>query len=231
MAVRGGGGKRASAITSPKGQTRDDESAPLHSPKLTQGRAHPAVVYSTPAGERQRPRVRRCHEEKTRGGVSLLLTFISNYETAFQILDTWCLRRGLGAVRHVSLSCPLPHGRVVRPPRRRGFRSIASRPNYLSTTCERRQNLNSYRGRERPFEICWMSRQSVNQHRTRLDDFVEMRIRPLIAGKSESLSNGSGLDLLLGDARSGPCPCPVMKGNGHHCVSLKHAFRPFLEVG
>jgi hypothetical protein len=90
----GGGGKRASAITSPKGQTRDDESAPLHSPKLTQGRAHPAVVYSTPAGERQRPRVRRCHEEKTRGGASLLLTFVSNYETAFQILDTARLRRG-----------------------------------------------------------------------------------------------------------------------------------------
>ena len=76
-----------------------------------------------------------------------------------------------------------------------------------------------------------MSRQSVDEHRTRLDYLVEMRIRPLIAGKSQGFSNGSGLDLLFGDARSGPCPCPVMKGNGHHCVSLKHAFRPFLEVG
>ena len=76
-----------------------------------------------------------------------------------------------------------------------------------------------------------MSRHSVNQHRTRLDDLVEMWIRPLIAGNSEGLSNGSSLDLLLGDTRSGPCPCPVMEGNGHHWVSLKHAFRPFLEVG
>jgi hypothetical protein len=49
-------------------QARDDKEAPLHSPKLTQRRAHPAVVYSTPAGERERPRVRRSHEEKTRGG-------------------------------------------------------------------------------------------------------------------------------------------------------------------
>ena len=106
MAVRGGG-KRASAITSPKGQTRDDESAPLHSPKLTQRRAHPAVVYSTPAGERQRPRVRRCHEEKTRGGVSLLLTLISNYETAFQILDTSWSEEGPGAVRHVFVIVPI----------------------------------------------------------------------------------------------------------------------------
>jgi len=36
---------------------------------LTQRRAHPTVVNSTPAGERQRPRVRRCHEEKTRAGL------------------------------------------------------------------------------------------------------------------------------------------------------------------
>ena len=42
---------------------------PLHSPKLTQRRAHPAVVYSTPAGERERPRVRRGHVEKTRGRI------------------------------------------------------------------------------------------------------------------------------------------------------------------
>jgi hypothetical protein len=75
-------------MTSPTGQTRDDESAPLHSPKLTQRRAHPAVVYSTPAGERQRPRVRRGHVEKTRGGVGPLPTSVSNYETSSQILDT-----------------------------------------------------------------------------------------------------------------------------------------------
>jgi hypothetical protein len=50
-------------------QARDDENAPLHSQQLTQRRTHPAVIYSTPAGERQRPRVRRSHEEKTRAGV------------------------------------------------------------------------------------------------------------------------------------------------------------------
>jgi len=52
-----------------KGQARDDVNTPLHSPKLTQRRAHPAVINSAPAGERERPRVRRSHEEKTRAGV------------------------------------------------------------------------------------------------------------------------------------------------------------------
>src|SRR6187551_1831326 len=50
-----------------RGQARDDENAPLHSPKLTQRRAHPAVVNSAPAGERKLTRVRRGHVEKTRG--------------------------------------------------------------------------------------------------------------------------------------------------------------------
>ena len=76
-----------------------------------------------------------------------------------------------------------------------------------------------------------MSRQSINEHRTCLDHTVEMRISPFIAGQLECLSNGSGLDFLLGDARCGPGPSPIMKGNGHDCVSLKHAFRPFHEVG
>jgi hypothetical protein len=60
---------------------------PLHSPKLTQRRAHPAVVNSTPAGERERPRVRRGHVEKTRGGGLPSPTIVSNHETAFQILN------------------------------------------------------------------------------------------------------------------------------------------------
>jgi hypothetical protein len=57
-----GGRRRARAVTA-----RGDENAPLHSPQLTQRRTHPAVIHSTPAGEQQRPRVRRSHEEKTRG--------------------------------------------------------------------------------------------------------------------------------------------------------------------
>jgi hypothetical protein len=69
-----------------EGQTRDDESAPLHSPKLTQRRAHPAVVHSTPAGERQRPRVRRGHEQKTRGGGTSIPTSVSDYEMTVHML-------------------------------------------------------------------------------------------------------------------------------------------------
>jgi hypothetical protein len=36
-----------------------------------------------------------------------------------------------------------------------------------------------------------------------------------------------GLDCFLADAGCGPSSSPVMKGNGHHCVSLRHALRPF----
>ena len=73
---------------------------PLHSPKLTQRRAHPAVVYSTPAGERERPRVRRGHVENTRGGDLPIPTVVSNHETAFQSLNRSPLRSGRGSVCH-----------------------------------------------------------------------------------------------------------------------------------
>ena len=55
-------------------RARGDENAPLHSPQLTQRRTHPAVIHSTPAGEQQRPRFRRCHEEKTRGQADCIPT-------------------------------------------------------------------------------------------------------------------------------------------------------------
>ena len=55
-------------------RARGDENAPLHSPQLTQRRTHPAVIHSTPAGEQQRPRIRRCHEEKTRGQADCIPT-------------------------------------------------------------------------------------------------------------------------------------------------------------
>jgi len=96
---------------------------------------------------------------------------------------------------------------------------------------ERRQNLNSYGRREQPIEIFLMSRQSINEDRTCFDHLVEVRIGPLIAGQLECFGNGSGLDFLVGDARCGLGPSPVMKGNKHRCVSLKHAFGPFLEMG
>jgi hypothetical protein len=73
MTVRRGG-KEGGGDCEPYGSARDDENAPLHSPKLTQRRTHPAVIYSTPAGERKRPRVRRCHEEKTRGQADCIPT-------------------------------------------------------------------------------------------------------------------------------------------------------------
>ena len=72
----------------PHGSGSRRRSTPLHSPKLTQGRAHPAVVNSTPAGERQRPRVRRGHVEKTRGGGLPPQQPVSNHETSSQILNT-----------------------------------------------------------------------------------------------------------------------------------------------
>ncbi len=71
----------------PHGSGSRRRSTPLHSPKLTQGRAHPAVVNSTPAGERQRPRVRRGHVEKTRGGGLPPQQSVSNHETSSQILN------------------------------------------------------------------------------------------------------------------------------------------------
>jgi hypothetical protein len=55
-------------------RARGVENAPLHSPQLTQRRTHPAVIHSTPAGEQQRPRIRRCHEEKTRGQADCIPT-------------------------------------------------------------------------------------------------------------------------------------------------------------
>jgi hypothetical protein len=76
-----------------------------------------------------------------------------------------------------------------------------------------------------------MSRQSIDQDRAGPDDLVEVRIRPLIACQTKCFGDGSGLQLLFWDARCRPSASPVMEGNGHRCVSLKHAFRPFLEVG
>jgi hypothetical protein len=74
MTVRGRRAEGAGDYEPISSKARDDESAPLHSPELTQRRTHPAVIYSTPAGEQQRPRIRRSHEEKIRGGVQCIPT-------------------------------------------------------------------------------------------------------------------------------------------------------------
>jgi hypothetical protein len=97
----------------------------------------------------------------------------------------------------------------------------------LTTTGKRRQHFNLYRLGQRPCQIFLVSHTSIYQDRTRSDHSVEVWIGPLTAGKSQGFSNRSGIDLFLGDARCGPGPSPVMKGNGHHCVSLKHALKPF----
>ena len=82
--------------------------APLHSPKLTQRRAHPAVVNSTPAGERQRPRVRRGHEEKTRGGRATQPNkLVSNSDTAYHNLDTGVELGSSRSIRHLFVTARL----------------------------------------------------------------------------------------------------------------------------
>ena len=93
----------------------------------------------------------------------------------------------------------------------------------LSAAGKRWQNLNLYGFRQLPFQILLMSSSSIDQDRTRFDHPVETRIGPFLARNSEGLGNRSGIDVFLTDACSGPGPCPVMKGNGHHCVTLKHA--------
>ena|GEM_PF-21568 len=76
-------------------------------------------------------------------------------------------------------------------------------------------------------KIFLVSRAAINQYRTHLDDPVEVRTRPVLTRNLEGLSDRLSLDHLLGYARCSPCASPVMKGNGNHCVTLKHAFRPY----
>ena len=180
-------------------------SAPLHSPKLTQRRAHPAVVYSTPAGERKRPRVRRGHVEKTRGRIWPLPRRGLKLRDHVPKSGHTLLKAGGLAHSSRSVIVTWPHGRDVSDPQ-------------TSTSLDIRIGRTIYLPPAKGGKIC-------------LDDVVEMRIRPLIAGQSKGFSNGSGLEPLLRYPCCGSCPSPIMKGNGHPCVSLKHAFRPFLEVG
>jgi hypothetical protein len=97
----------------------------------------------------------------------------------------------------------------------------------LCATGERRQNFNLYGLGQLLLEIFLMGRASINQYRAHPDDSVEARIRPPLTGDPERVSDRFSLECFLGDACCGPCASPVMKGNGHHCVTLKHAFRPY----
>jgi len=78
-----------------------------------------------------------------------------------------------------------------------------------------------------PLKIFQVSRASIDQYRAQLKDSVKAWIGALAAGHFQGFSDGSGIDFLLADARCGLCPSPIMKGNGHHCVSLRHALRPY----
>jgi hypothetical protein len=97
----------------------------------------------------------------------------------------------------------------------------------LSATGERRQNFNLYGLGQLLLKIFPMGCASVDQYRAHLDDPVEAGIRSPLTGEPEGVGNRLSLKCFLGDACCGPCASPVMKGNGHHCVTLKHAFRPY----
>jgi hypothetical protein len=200
--------------------------APLHSLKLTQRRTHPAVIYSTPAGERQRPRVRRSHERRLGVEPRAPQQGVSRCKTRFQILESQRYGSRFVVVRHAFVIVTSATGLEVFD-----GSHIQSWPMppaaLLAPTGERRKNFNLYGLAQLLLKIFLVSHPSINQYRTQLDDGVEMRIRSLEGGDLESLSDRLGIDYFLGYARCGPCASPVMKGNGHHCVSLRHALRPF----
>jgi hypothetical protein len=97
----------------------------------------------------------------------------------------------------------------------------------LRATGKRRQNFNLYGLGELLLEIFLMSHASIDQYRAEPNDPIEARIRPILASESKGLSDGESLDYLLRDPCSGLSRSPVTKANGHHCVSLKHALRPY----
>ena len=223
MTVRGGG-KEGGGDCEPYGSARDDENAPLHSPKLTQRRTHPAVIYSTPAGERERPRVRRCHEEKTRGRAHCIptrgLTKRDDVSNIGRAAVAQPIAFSSSCFRYRDLGHKLAP-RLAYRAARLGSESA------LRPTGERGQNFNLYGLSQLLLKIFLMGRASVNQYRAHLDNPVEARIGPLLAGEPQSFSDRLSLYCFLGDACCGPGPSPVMKGNGHHCVTLKHALRPY----
>jgi hypothetical protein len=116
------------------------------------------VVYSTPAGERRRPRVRRSHEEKTRGGVLTIPRFVSITETGFQIVDS---ATGWRSSRDANSDFPhrLEPCGFGGPPAAAGDAVAA-----LSATGERRQDFNLYGLAELAFEIFLVSRTSIDQY-------------------------------------------------------------------
>jgi hypothetical protein len=220
------GGKEGGGDCEPYGSARDDENAPLHSPKLTQRRTHPAVIYSTPAGERKRPRVRPCHEQKTRGLAERIPTRRLIKRDSVSNIGRSALVQPVG----LSLSCfryrALAAVCTAAPPTGQSLPD-QTRQSALCAASERRQNFNLYGLSQLLLKIFLMGRASINQYRAHLDNPVETRIGPLLGGEPQSFSNRLSLYCFLGDACCGPGPSPVMKGNRHHCVTLKHALRPY----
>jgi len=97
----------------------------------------------------------------------------------------------------------------------------------LCATGKRRQNFNLYGLGELLLKIFLMGHASIDQYRAELNDLIEAWIRPILASESEGLSDGESIDYFLRDPCSGLSSSPVMKVNGDHCVSLKHALRPY----
>jgi hypothetical protein len=151
---------------------------------------------------------------------------VSIGDTAFQILEGRLSHNRLLWLRHAFVMVTWPHPEK-EPDQLGDLRPPPGAAIGLGAAGEGRQYFNLYGVSQLPLKIFRVSRVPIDQYRTHLDDSVEVWIRPLLARNLEGLSDRLGLDHLLGDACCSPCASPVVKGNGHHCVTLKHAFRPY----
>ena len=151
---------------------------------------------------------------------------VSENETAFHILEASTNLCRL----HLCSSCfcyrDFGHRRLRRASPVRN-QALVCQLQPLCATGERRQNFNLYGLAELLLKIFLMGHASVDQYGTELNDPVEARIRSPLTDEPKGVGNRLSLKCFLGDACCGPCASPVMKGNGHHCVTLKHAFRPY----
>jgi hypothetical protein len=91
-----------------------------------------------------------------------------------------------------------------------------------SAAGKRWQDLYPYGFGESCIEILNTDQLTVDQDGTDGQHLLEPQILALTPGNFESSCNTCRLEGLLIDACGRLCPSPVMKGNSHHCSSLKH---------
>jgi hypothetical protein len=91
-----------------------------------------------------------------------------------------------------------------------------------SAAGKRRQDFDPDRLGESCIEVLSSDQLTVHQDRTDGQHPVEPQILASTPGRFESSSNTCRLDRFLIDACGRLGPSPVMKGNSHHCSSLKH---------